>query len=79
MVGADAGYAVRMTEHARGPGSPEPGLEDEHTRIADKRGFTGEPQIEGLPDEEDVEGTDVDERLDEKPEETPNRRDVPEA
>jgi hypothetical protein len=66
-----------MTEHVRGPDSPEPGLEDEHTRIADKRRFTGRPEMEGVPDEADLDGTDVEERLDEDPEEATNRRDVP--
>jgi hypothetical protein len=49
----------------------------DHSRIEDKKSFTGNAEIEGLPEEEDVEGTDVDERLDENPETEPNRRDVP--
>jgi hypothetical protein len=35
-----------MTEHVRGPDSAKPGLEDEHTRIADKRRFSGDPEVE---------------------------------
>jgi hypothetical protein len=66
-----------MTEHVRGPDSPEPGLEDEYTRIADKRRFTGRPEMEGVPGEADIEGTDVEERLDENPDEATDRRDVP--
>jgi hypothetical protein len=52
---------------------------DEHTRIQDKRRFSGDPEIEGVPDEEGIEGTDLEERLDEDPDEQPNRRDVPGA
>ena len=75
MVHDHAGYRPSMTEHVRGPDSPKPGLEDEHTRIADKRRFAGLPETEGVP-EEAADGTDVDERLDEHPEEAPNRREV---
>jgi hypothetical protein len=52
---------------------------DEHTRIKDKRRFTGDPEIEDVPEEEGIEGTDLEERLDEDPEDvSANRRDVPE-
>lgn len=77
MAAGRPGFPTPMTEHVRGPDSAKPGLEDEHSRIADKRRFTGEPETEGVPEEEGIAGTDVDERLDEDPEETPNRRDVP--
>jgi hypothetical protein len=40
-----------MTEHVRGPESVKPGLEDEHTRIADKRRFRAEPETEGVFDD----------------------------
>ena len=65
-----------MTEHVRGPDSAKPGLEDEHTRIADKRRFSGEPEMEGVPEQEHVEGADVDERLDEDPEATGDSQDA---
>ena len=66
-----------MTEHVSSPdGHPE--LEDDHTRIADKRRFTGKPEMQGVPGDEDVENADVDERLDQDPEDgSLNRRDVP--
>jgi hypothetical protein len=60
------------------PGGYDAGMDDrEHTRIEDKKKFAGQPAIEGVPEEEDVEGTDVEERLDEDPEQVPSRRDVP--
>jgi hypothetical protein len=69
-----------MTEHVTTPDSGHPELEDEHTRIADKRRFTGKPEMQGVPDDEDVESADVEERLDQDPEdEDLNRRDVPSA
>jgi hypothetical protein len=66
-----------MTEHVRGPDSPEPGLEDEHSRIADKRRFSDRSEPEGVPEEADMDTADVEERLDEDTEEATNRRDVP--
>jgi hypothetical protein len=68
-----------MTEHVRGPESGKPGLEDEHTRIADKRRFRAEPETEGVFDEDALDGKDVDdEALDKDPEDVSlNRRDVP--
>jgi hypothetical protein len=68
-----------MTEHVRGPESVKPGLEDEHTRIADKRRFRGDPETEGVFDEDSLDGKDVDdEELEKDPEDVSlNRRDVP--
>ena len=79
MARTGSGYAERMTEHVRGPDSAKPGLEDEHTRIADKRRFRGEPETEGVFDEDALDRSDVDEEdLDKDPEDVSvNRRDVP--
>ena len=50
---------------------------DEDTRIEDQRRLTGLPETDDVPEEEGVEGADVEERLDEDPETAQNRRDVP--
>lgn len=62
------GYRVQMSD------VDKPG---EHTRIEDKKRFTGNPEPEGVPEEEGMQEADVEEQLDEDPEEAPNRRDVP--
>jgi hypothetical protein len=66
-----------MTDHVSTPDSERPGPDEFHSRITDKRRFTGEPEMEDVPEEEDVEGTDLDDRLDEDPESATNLRDVP--
>ena len=67
MAGAAAGYLAPMSDL-------------ENTRIRDVEEQAGPPEIEGLPEEEGVEGTDVEERLEEDPEdESINRRDVPDT
>jgi hypothetical protein len=53
--------------------------EGEHSRVADKQRFSGKPRIEGVPDEEGIDDTDLEDRLDEDPEEAANRRDVPDT
>ncbi len=49
----------------------------EHTRIEDKKDFTGNPEPEGVPEEEGMQEADVEEQLEEDPEEATNREDVP--
>jgi hypothetical protein len=70
MRGCRAGYHLQMSSNVDKPG--------EHTRIEDKKGFTGNPEPEGVPEEEHMQEADVEERLGEDPEEAVNRRDVPE-
>lgn len=51
---------------------------DHHTRIEDKARFRGDTELDGVPAEEGVEGTDVEERLEDDPDRVSlNRRDVP--
>ena len=53
---------------------------DHHSRIADKARFSGKAEAQGVPDEEDVDASDVGEELDRDPEDVSlNRRDVPDT
>lgn len=53
---------------------------DHHSRIADKARFSGKPEVEGAPSEEDLDASDLDEQLDRDPEDvSENRRDVPDT
>ena len=59
--------------------SPASAPADEHDkdlRMPD-RSTAGKPEAEGLPDEEGLDSAEVEEGLDEEPESTRNRRDVP--
>ena len=62
------------------PDAAPVGDSDKHTRIEDKKKFAGKPEMQGVPDDEHVEDADVEERLDEDPEDvSANRRDVPDT
>lgn len=66
MVTVTAGYLdVMPDEDALTPDAEPSAVEEEHTRISDKRRFTGNPEMTGVPEEEGIEGTDLEERLDE--------------
>ena len=52
-------------------------VEVKRLRMEERKRFADGPEPEGVPAEEGVEGTDVEERLEEDPDEVPNRRDVP--
>ena len=79
MPGASSGYGSSMPGDDDGPTPDAAPVEggDEHTRIADKERFAGKPELEGVPDEGGVGDADVGEALEEDPDETRNRRDVP--
>jgi hypothetical protein len=50
---------------------------DHHSRIEDKRRWASDTDAEGVPAEEGVDDSEVDDRLDDDPEREGNRRDVP--
>lgn len=70
MLLGGAGYPTSMSHSS----VDKPG---DHSRIEDKKGFTGNPEPEGVPEEEHMQEADVEEQLDEEPEEASNREDVP--
>jgi hypothetical protein len=49
----------------------------DHSRIEDKKAFTGNPEPEGVPEEEGMQEADVEDQLAKDPEEATNRDDVP--
>lgn len=78
-----AGYSLRMPGDNDGltpDAAPAPGGHDHHSRIADKQRFAGKPEMAGVPGEEDIEASHVDDALEEDPEDVSlNRRDVPDT
>ncbi|HET6166795.1 MAG TPA: hypothetical protein VFE07_08205 [Marmoricola sp.] len=56
----------------------DPGASPRATVPEDHREPVGD-DIEGVPDEEDIDPADAKERLEEDPESVPNRRDVPDT
>ena len=82
MPGRSAGYRRSMPGDEDGltPDAAPAGDSDEHSRIADKKRFTGRPDDSGIPDSERVFGRDAEDQLDSDPEDVSlNRRDVPDA
>ena len=84
MAPDHAGYRSDMPGEDDGlsPDAAPTGGHDHHTRIADKQRFAGKPQgdddVRGTSDDGGALGPDLDERLDEDPEDVSiNRRDVP--
>jgi hypothetical protein len=77
--GAD-GYPLVMPGEDDGltpDAAPTDAGHDHHSRIADKVRFSGRPQADGVPAEEDVDAGDVEEQLERDPEDvSENRRDV---
>lgn len=70
MVARPAGYRSTMSELE---GSPI----YEEGKAAAQPSSPARPQAEGVPTEESMNLADIEERLDEEPEEAVNRRDVP--
>jgi hypothetical protein len=77
------GYDDRMPGDDDGltpDAAPTDAGHDHHTRIEDKLRFRGETELDGVPPEEDVEGADVEDRLEDDPDRVSiNRRDVPDT
>jgi hypothetical protein len=61
--------------------SPASAPVDEHDRDLrePEHSLAGKPEVEGLPEEEGLDRAEVEEGLDEEPESTRNRRDVPDT
>jgi hypothetical protein len=81
MAPNHAGYRGNMPGDDDGlspDAAPAPGGHDHHTRIADKERFRGKPEMENVPEEEDVDSAEVEDDLEHDPEDVSlNRRDVP--
>lgn len=81
MADDAAGYRACMPGEDDGltpDAAPSTAGHDQHSRIADKARFSGKPEATGVPAEEGVDASDVEEQLDRDPEDvSENRRDVP--